>query len=68
MRNLRTIVATVVSVVTFMTLAATPDWQGQVDEYIAQGEFARAEKVMKSLPKRVRQADAAHTQRLPHDP
>ena len=42
-----------------LTGMAAPDWQAQVDQLIAQGEFARAEKVMKSLPKKVRQADAA---------
>ena len=41
-----------------------PDWQPQVDQYIAQGEFARAEKLMKSLPKKVRQADAVRIDSL----
>ena len=42
----------------------TPDWQEQVDQLIAQGEFARAEKVMKSLPKKVRVADAVRIDSL----
>ena len=45
-------------------VAGTPDWQPQVDQLIAQGEFARAEKVMKALPKKVRQADAVRIDSL----
>ena len=47
-----------------LTGMAADDWQAQVDRYIAQGEFARAERVMKSLPKRVRQADAVRIDSL----
>ena len=53
-----------VSALALVGTAATPDWQDQVDELIAQGEFARAEKVMKSLPKKVRQADAVRIDSL----
>ena len=45
-------------------MAADADWQPQVDRCIAQGEFARAEKIMKSLPKKVRRADAVRIDSL----
>lgn len=39
-------------------VGAAQSWQPQVDKMIADGEFARASKFMKSLPKAVRTADA----------
>ena len=53
-----------VSAFALFAQAAAPDWQEQVDQLIAQGEFARAEKVMKALPKKVRKADAVRIDSL----
>ena len=58
------LLATVVAIMAVSPLAMAQDWQPQVDQLIAQGEFARAEKVMKSLPKKVRQADAVRIDSL----
>ena len=40
------------------------DWQQQVDECIAQGEFKKAEKIMQKLPKKTRQAEAVRIDSL----
>ena len=64
MKAKKCLLALAASAIALTGMAVTPDWQGQVDELIAQGEFARAEKVMKSLPKRVRQADAVRIDSL----
>ncbi len=37
-------------------VAATAQWRAEVDRLMAEGEFAKAEKVMKSLPKAERKA------------
>ena len=58
------LLATVVAIMAVSPLAMAQDWQPQVDQLIAQGEFTRAEKVMKSLPKKVRQADAVRIDSL----
>ena len=54
----------VFSALALCAMASAPDWQSQVDEYIAQGEFTRAEKLMKALPKKVRVADAVRIDSL----
>jgi len=41
-----------------IALAADPAWQPQVDQLIAQGQFARATQVMDKLPAATRRADA----------
>ena len=64
MKGKKTLMALAVSALSLAGTAAAPDWQSQVDELIAQGEFARAERVMKSLPKQVRQADAVRIDSL----
>jgi len=64
MKGKKHLLALAVSFLALTSLAATPDWQAQVDQLIAQGEFARAEKVMKSLPKKVRVADAVRIDSL----
>ena len=64
MKGKKQLLALAASVLAMAGMAATPDWQAQVDQLIAQGEFARAEKVMKSLPKKVRQADAVRIDSL----
>lgn len=48
------------------TLAAqsASDWQVQVKQCIAQGQFAQAEKIMKKLPKKVRSAEAVRIDSL----
>ena len=40
------------------TAQAGNDWRAQVDQLIDQGEFARAERVMKQLPGKVRKQQA----------
>ena len=40
------------------SVAAGADWQTQVDQLIASGEFKKAEKVMDKLSKKTKQADA----------
>ncbi len=47
MKGKKQLLAFALSTLAIMGSVAAPDWQDQVDEYIAQGEFARAEKVMK---------------------
>ena len=64
MKGKKCLLALVASALAFVGMAITPDWQHEVDQLIAQGEFARAEKVMKSLPKKVRQADAVRIDSL----
>ena len=64
MKCKKSLLALAVSALALTSVAVTPDWQRQVDEFIAQGEFARAEKLMKSLPKKVRQADAVRIDSL----
>ena len=64
MRGKKQLLALAVSVLSLTAVAGNPDWQAQVDQYIAQGEFARAEKLMKSLPKQVRKADAVRIDSL----
>jgi len=64
MKGKKQLLALAVSAMALMGMAATPDWQSQVDEYIAQGEFAKAEKVMKKLPKKVRKAEAVRIDSL----
>ena len=44
--------------------AHADDWQAQVDQLIAQGEFKKAEKVMDKLPKKTRQAEAVRIDSL----
>ena len=58
------LMAVAVSILALTSAATTPDWQSQVDQYIAQGEFTRAEKLMKALPKKVRQVDAVRIDSL----
>lgn len=43
---------------------AQTDWLGQVNGLMADGEFAKAEQVMKKLPKKVRQAEAVRIDSL----
>ena len=64
MKGKKQLLALAAGAMALASMAITPDWQGQVDELIAQGEFARAEKVMKSLPKKVRVADAVRIDSL----
>ena len=64
MKAKKLLISLAASALALVGMAATPDWQAQVDQLIAQGEFARAEKVMKSLPKQVRQADAVRIDSL----
>ena len=40
------------------------DWLEQVNQCIAQGEFARAEKIMNKLPKKTRTAEAVRIDSL----
>lgn len=46
------------------TAQQAPDWQRTVDNCIACGEFARAEQVMKQLPRRERKAQAVRIDSL----
>ena len=64
MKARKCLLALAASALALTGMAMTPDWQEQVDQLIAQGEFARAEKVMKSLPKKVRVADAVRIDSL----
>ncbi len=64
MKIKKQLLALAMSALALSGAAGAPDWQPQVDQLIAQGEFARAEKVMKSLPKKVRQADAVRIDSL----
>ena len=64
MKAKKCLLALAASAIALTGMAVTPDWQGQVEELFAQGELARAEKVMKALPKRVRQADAVRIDSL----
>jgi len=45
-------------------VAGNPSWQQQVDECIANGEFNRAEQMMRKLPRATRQADAVRIDSL----
>ena len=47
MKGKKQLLALAISTLAMAAMAVTPDWQSQVDEYIAQGEFARPEKLMK---------------------
>ena len=54
---------TLLSILAAMSLygsatAFAADWQTQVDQFIAAGEFAKAEQLMAKLPKKTRQAQA----------
>ena len=46
------------------SVAAGADWQTQVDQLIASGEFKKAEKVMDKLSKKTKQADAVRIDSL----
>ena len=50
--------------VPFALLGQVPSWQPQIDECIAHGDFARAEKIMDKLPRKVRKADAVRIDSL----
>ena len=54
----------IASAVLLMSVCAHADWQDQVDQLIAQGEFKKAEKVMDKLPKKTRQAEAVRIDSL----
>ena len=44
--------------------AQADDWLAEVNQCIAQGEFARAEKIMSKLPKKTRTAQAVRIDSL----
>ena len=57
----RTILFTLALMLSALTMSAavqSTDWRATVDRLMEQGEFKQAEKLMKSMPKKVRQQNA----------
>ena len=64
MKMRKTVLAIAMATMALTIMAANPTWQPQVDQCIAQGEFAQADKIMKSLPKKQRKAEAVRIDSL----
>ncbi|MBQ0114576.1 MAG: transglutaminase domain-containing protein [Bacteroidales bacterium] len=62
--NVRLLFASAKACTGIMCSAVTPQWQDSVDKLIAHGEFAKAEKLMKSLPSKERKNDAVRIDSL----